>query len=276
MPKTVVRFVVATLIALGARAQTQPRPAAPDTAAQIMEKSQAAFYYPGSDMKAQVVMELITADGKKRTRVLTMLRKNHPDGRQQRYFLYFHEPGDVRRTAFLVWKYPDKDDDRWIFIPAVNMIRRIAARDSRSSFVGSDFSYEDVSGRDLSADTHTLLREENLGPPRRAACYVIQSVPKGPADFTKKLFWIDKDSYLPLKEEYYDAQNQLARVFTADKIETFVGKRAIRTATKRTMKNVQSGHRTEVVFESVAYDVGIEAEVFTERALQQPPQKWIR
>jgi outer membrane lipoprotein-sorting protein len=202
-----------------------------------------------------------------------MLRKNVSDGRQQKYFLYFHEPGDVRRTAFLVWKFPDKDDDRWIFIPAVNMIRRIAARDSRSSFVGSDFSYEDVSGRDVAADTHTVLRDETLGS---AACYVVQSTPKSTADFSKKLAWIDKNSFLPLKEEYYDAQNQLARVFTADRIEPVKGKSAYPTITKRTMKNVQTGHRTEVVFESVAYDVAIEADAFTERALQQPPQKWIR
>ncbi len=272
MRKITFPLLAAALIP-GALAQAQSARATSGSAVQIVERSQAAFYYPGADMKVRVGMELITAEGKKRTRVLTLLRKNDPDGRRQRYFLYFHEPGDVRRTAFLVWKHPDKDDDRWIFIPAVNMIRRIAARDSRSSFVGSDFSYEDVSGRDVAADNHTLLREEALG---NATCYLIQSTPKAAADFSKKVCWIDKNSFLPLKEEYYDAQNQLARVFTADKIESISGKGAYPTVTKRTMKNVQSGHRTEVVFEGVSYDVGIEADVFTERALQQPPQKWIR
>jgi hypothetical protein len=243
-------------------------------AAEIVDRAQAAFYSPGADMKARVVMELINAEGKKRTRVLTMLRKNVPAGREQRYFLYFHEPGDVRRTAFLVWKYPEKDDDRWIFIPAVNMTRRIAARDSRSSFVGSDFSYEDVSGRDLAADSHALLREEQLGD---SACYVVQSTPKAAADFSRKLSWIDKTSWLPLKEEYYDAQNQLARAFTADKVEAIgAGGKAYPTVVKRTMKNVQSGHRTEVVFQGVSYDLGIPPEIFTERSLQQAPEKWIR
>lgn len=273
MWKAAFPLLVTLLGAGGVWAQAQAGQAAPERAAQIIERSQAAFYYPGADMKARVVMELITAEGKKRTRILTMLRRNDPKGRQQKYFLYFHEPGDVRRTAFLVWKYPDKDDDRWIFIPAVNMIRRIAARDSRSSFVGSDFSYEDVSGRDVGADSHALLREEKLG---NAACYVIQSTPQAHADFSRKISWIDQTSFLPLKEEYYDAQNQLARVFNADKIEIISGKGAYPTVLKRTMKNVQSGHRTEVFFESVAYDLGIEADAFTERALQQPPQKWIR
>ena len=248
------------------------------SAADILARSQQDFYYPGADMKAKVTMELITDTGKKRTRVLTMLRKNDPKSKDQRYFMYFHEPGDVRRTAFLVWKYAEKDDDRWIFIPAVNMVRRVAASDSRSSFVGSDFTYEDVSGRDLSADTHALLREEKLGD---SDCYVIQSVPNTAAEYTKKLSWIDKKTFLPLKEEYYDAQNELARVFTADKIENIAAgegdaKVSYPTVTKRIMKNVKSGHRTEVTFVNVAYDAGMEDALFTEPSLQSPPTKWIK
>lgn len=241
-------------------------------AASILAKAQGAFFYAGPDMKAKVTMDLIAPGGAKRTRVLTMLRKN--DGRNQKYFMYFHEPGDVRGTAFLVWKYPEKDDDRWIFVPAVNMVRRIAARDSRSSFVGSDFSYEDVSGRDIEADSHTLAREEKLND---ADCYVVESVSKGPADFTKKISWIDKKTYLPLKEEYYDAQGELARVFTADKIENIAGGgKTYPTVTRRTIKNVKSEHATEVVFSGVAYGIGLEDNVFTEKSLQAPPQKWIQ
>ncbi len=264
-------LVLFALFIAGTPVQAQKLP----TAAEIVEKSQQAFYYPGADMKAKVTMELITETGQKRTRVLTMLRKNDPKSKDQKYFLYFHEPSDVRRTVFLVWKYPEKDDDRWIFIPAVSMVQRVAAKDSRLSFVGSDFTYEDVSGRDLSADTHTLLREERLG---NADCYVIQSMPKSTADYTKKLSWIDKKNFLPLKEEYYDAQNELFRVFTADKIEeiaTGTG-RSYPTITKRTMKNVKSGHRTEVTYTSVAYEVGLDDSIFTERSLRSPPQDLIR
>jgi len=248
------------------------------TATEIIEREQQAFYYPGTDMKATVTMDLITDTGSKRTRVLTMLRKNVAGSNDQKYFLYFHQPGDVRRTAFLVWKYPNKEDDRWVFIPAVNMVRRVAASDSRSSFVGSDFTYEDVSGRDLDADDHSLVREEHLGG---ADCYVVQSVPKSPMDYTRKLSWIDKKTFLPRKEEYYDVQTQLARLFSADEIrdvtvESGGAKKVYPTATKRTMKNVKSGHRTEVTYESVAYDMGLEDDVFTERSLQNPPQKWIK
>jgi len=254
------------LFIAGTPAQAQKLP----TATEIVEKSQQAFYYAGTDKKARVTMELTTDTGKKRTRILTMLRKNDPKSKNQKYFLYFHEPGDVRRTAFLVWKYPEKDDDRWIFIPTLNMVQRVAASDSRSSFVGSDFTYEDISGRDLSADTHTLLREENLGD---ADCYVIQSVPKSAADYTRKLAWIDKKSFLPLKEEYYDVRGELDRTFTSDEVMDVEGHP---TVTKRTMKNLKSGHRTEAAFEGVKYDVGIKDDFFSERYLRNPPKELIQ
>jgi len=249
------------------------------TAEEVMKKSQAAFLYPGHDFKARVVMKLITKDGKERIRELTMLRKNYGEmGGDQKYFIYFFEPADVRRMTFLVWKYPLKEDDRWIYVPAVDLVRRIAASDARSSFVGSDFTYEDVSGRDIPADTHTLLREEKLGD---KDCYVVESVPKEPVDYVKRLSWIDKTTFLPLKEEYYDVQKELARVFTAEETEDVsVGgsreRKSIPTVTKRTMKNLKTGHRTEVTFISVSYNVGLQENIFTERYLRNPPERWIK
>lgn len=207
----------ASLFAVGlVPAQAQSDKSTPLTADQIIEKSQHAFYYQGKSMKAKMTMELIDKDGNKRKRVLTMLRRDENKGGNQKYFMYFYEPGDVRRLTFMVWKYPDREDDRWIFIPAVDLIRRIAADDKRSSFVGSDFTYEDVSGRDLAADKHTLLGTRRLG---NIQCYLIESIPLAPTDYTRRLSWIDQRTFLPLKEEYYDAQQELFRVFTADKTQ---------------------------------------------------------
>ncbi len=256
----------------------KPLPEARKAGIEIMEKSQQAFYYAGADMKADIRMELITADGKKRIRVLTMLRWNDPKSKDQKYFLYFREPADVRGMTFMVWKYPLKESDRWIYVPAIDLVRRIAARDARSSFVGSDFTYEDVSGRNIAADAHTLLREEKI---EGRDCYVVESVPKEPTDYVKRISWIEKTAFLPLKEEYYDVQKELARVFTADKIEDVAAtesreRKSYPTATRRTMKNLKAGHRTEVTYTSVLYNVGLQDNIFTERYLRNPPERWIK
>lgn len=247
------------------------------TAAEVIEKSRLAFYYPGEDMKARMTMELINKDGAKRTRVMTTLRRDQAEGGNQKYFIYFHEPGDVRRMTFMVWKYPEKEDTRWIYIPALDLIRRIASDDKRSSFVGSDFTYEDISGRDVDSDSHSLLGEEQF---LERDCYLIESIPKTTTNYTKQLSWIDKENFLPLKEEYYDAQQELYRVFTADEIKNIAevegnSSKAFPTVMRRTMKNVKSGHRTEVSYGSVTYNLGLEDKDFSERRMRRPPRSWI-
>ena len=241
----------------------------PQAGIEIVRKFQSAFYEAGNDFQARVRMTLSTRESMQRLRELTMLRKNYPAG-EQKYFIYFHNPADVAGTTFMVYKYPARDDDRWLFIPAINMVNRIAARDSRSSFVGSDFTYEDVSGRDLEADTHTLLKEDEINGRK---VYVVESKPKGAAEYARKLAWIDQVTFLPLKEEYYDIQEALYKVFTADEIREIQG---IPTVMKRTMANVKTGHKTQVVYEQVQYNVGIGDDLFSERYLRRPPERWIK
>ena len=241
------------------------------SAEDVVKKSQAVFLYQGKDFKARVMMKLISKGGQERVREMTMLRKNIGEtGGEQKYFIYFFQPADIKGMTFMVFKYPGKDDDRWLFVPAINLVRRIAAQDKRSSFVGSDFTYEDVSGRDIEDDIHTLVKEEKLGD---KDCYVIKSAPKGVhSDYSYKLSWIDKASFLPIKEEYYDRREDLYRIFTTDEIKDIKG---FETVTKRTMKNLQSGHTTKVEYVKTEYDLGIEDGFFSERFLRRPLEKWI-
>ena len=245
-----------------------PRP--PELAPEeIIKRSLNAMYYAGKDERVQISMKLINSQGSTRGREMTMLRLNQLDG-EQRYYIYFHSPSDVKGTAFMVWKHVGKEADRWIYIPGINLTRRIAADDKRSSFVGSDFAYEDVSGRQVNDENHVLRRNEELnGRP----VYVIESRPKASVDYARRLSWIDSERWIPLKEEYYDSRDQLLRVFTADKVEEIGGHWTI---SSRSMKNMQTGHRTEVIFERTSYDVGVPNDLFSERYLRDAPRKWIQ
>jgi outer membrane lipoprotein-sorting protein len=236
---------------------------------EIIAKSQAVFYYQAEDLKASVSMRLINQDGKERQRKLIMIRKNLKNN-EQKYFMYFEEPQDVRGMAFMVHKLPDKDDLRWLFIPALKMVRRIAASDRRSSFVGSDFTYEDISGRDLNSDTHKLIKREIIDG---VNCFVIESIPKEKDEFSRKLSWIDESNFLPHKEEYYNVKGELYKFFSAQGIKEIDG---FSTITKRVMKDIKTGHSTEVVFESIKYNMGIEDTLFEERNMQNPPRRYLK
>ena len=261
-----------TIAVVLAAAVLLARPALAEAASvnDVVARSQRAYFYAGSDMKARVHMTLASATGQKRTRELTMLRRNKGEGGEQQYFMYFHQPADVKGMSFLVEKYPSKDDDRWLFIPGINMVKRIAARDAAQSFVGSDFTYEHVSGRDLEADEHRLLPDEKID---EKDCHVVESVPRSAAEYKRKRAWIDKSTFLPLKEEYFDGKGELFKVFKADEIRSVGG---IPTVTRRTMTNPKTGHSTTVAFTDMAYDIGIEADIFTERYLRDPPGRWIK
>ena len=259
---------ILTLLAMGAG--TVAPAAAQLTAEGIVSREQLAFLRAARDFRADVSMRLVDREGRERRRKLTMLRLNTGGGANQKYYIYFQEPADVRGTAFLVWKYQDKDDDRWLFIPAVKLVMRVAAKDAQSSFVGSDFSYEDISGRDPGADSYKLLREEER---EGKNCYVVEAIPKVSSAFARRVSWIDKETFLPVREEYYDVQNQLAKVFTADEVKEVGGHP---TVVRRTMRDVKREHHTEVVFENVSYDGGLDEGLFSERYLQKPPAKWIK
>ena len=266
---TLLRGISLSLVALIAVVSAPGRAADP-SADEIVKRSLDAFYSAGNDMRAKVQMKLINPQGNVRERGMTMLRINLDKSGDQRYYIYFHGPTDIKGTSFLVWKYPGKESDRWIYIPTLKLVKRIAADDKRSSFVGSDFTYEDVSGRNLEDETHTLVRKEDLGG---RPTFVVESRPKAAADYSRRLSWIDSERWLPLKEEYLDARNEPLRTFTADKVEQ-TGK--YWTVTARSMKNLQSGHRTEVVYQEVGYDVGLKPDIFTERYLRDAPSQWVR
>lgn len=240
-------------------------------AGEIMKKSHMAYYYAADDGLSEVDMSIVNKKGKERVRKFTMFRLDLADGGDQKYYTYFHEPSDVRRMTFMVHKSADGQDQRWLYVPAVDLVKQISADDENSSFVGSDFTYEDVSGRLWTKDTHKLLRDDKL---EDTPVWVIESIPadEGYQGYARKLSFIAQDSYLPLREEYYDEKGELERVFTAEKVEDSDG---IATITVRKMENVQKNRYTTVSFSSIKYNVGISEDVFTQRYLKNPPREYI-
>ncbi len=230
-----------------------------------------AYYYPQTDAKSEISMRIVNRQGQIRQRRLTMLRINEAPGGDQSYYIYFHEPADVKGMSFLVLKHLGRDDDRWMYLPAIDLVKRIATSDKRTSFAGSDFTYEDVSGRALLEDTHELIGEEGLNA---QPCLVIKSTPKRPdeAGFSYRKFWIDKATHLPLKVEHYDLKGKLYKVYETQEIKTL---QDTPTITKAVMKDLEGERYTEITMKEVSYNVGITSDIFQERLLRRPPRQWI-
>lgn len=240
-------------------------------AADIMNKAHLAVYYAGDDGRAHVHMEIINPDGGKRIRDFTILRKDVAEGGEQKFFVYFKTPADVRNMTFMVDKHPLGDDDRWLFIPAIRMVKRIAPGDARTAFVGSDFTYEDISGRHPSKDVSELLGEEEVNG-RKA--WVIKNTPKEKQrDYAWRKTWVDQETKLVLRESYFDETNKEVKRFTMTKWakikDYWIGMAGV-------MENLVTPHKTTVEFSDVELDIGVPDTLFTERSLRNPPRRWVR
>lgn len=248
--------------------------AADPSVEEIVEHTNRVAYYPGNDGRARVKMTITDAQGRTRQRRFTIIRRDQDRDDadtgtgEQKMYVYFRRPSDVNKMSFLVWKHPGKDDDRWLYLPALDLVKRIAAADERTSFVGSHFFYEDVSGRSPEEDHHELLKTTK-------SYYVVRNTPKKPdtVDFAHYDMWIHRESFIPVTMEYVDAAGETYRRYKALEVQTIQGHP---TVVKARMSDLRSGGDTLLEYDAVAYDIGVPEDVFSERYLRSPPSAYLR
>ncbi len=215
----------------------------------------------GEDMQGELAMTLINRQGERRVRNLKQYSKDF--GNVEKKIMFFLSPADVQGTSFMNWSYTDgRDDDQWIYLPALRRVRRISSDSKGDYFMGSDFAYDDLGDRHPDEDKHTLIREETVDG---KACYVVESTPKA-TDYmySKTISWVMKDSNLGIKREFYDDRGRLLKILSIKKFEKING---YWTILETEMKNVQNNHTTHMKFTSVQYNQGIPDMKFTERSL---------
>lgn len=250
----------------------------------IVEKANHVALYQGESMKGRVHMEITDKQGRTRERILNILRQdssgaqdldqNQDKDQDQKYFTYFKTPADVRKMVFMVHKHTDPgiDDDRWLYMPGLDLVKRIAASDKRTSFVGSDFLYEDISGRGIFEDTHELIQTTDQH-------YILKNVPKntGAVEFAYYLAYIDKSSFITEKMEFYKKSDILYRVMSVLKVknieaETNNGPALFPTVVESMVESMETGSVTRMTLSNIVYNIDLAEDVFSERYLRRPPR----
>lgn len=236
----------------------------------IIEKSNLTSYYAGDDGSAQARMIIVDAKGQKQMRQFSILRKDVEDQGDQHMMVFFSRPTDVKGTVFRVAKKVNSDDDRWLYLPALDLVKRISAGDKRTSFVGSHFFYEDVSGRNPKEDHFTLLADRNTNEQ-----YFIKGEPKQPetVEFSYYIAQIDKTTFLPMQVTYFNGKDKAMREMKVLKVKDVQGKP---TVLHSRIKQFSDNSYTEMQFRKVKYDIGLPQSVFSERSLKTPPKTWLK
>ncbi len=234
----------------------------------IINKANLAAYYSGDDGSAQARMIIVDAQGNKQMRQFTILRKDQADLGNQDILVFFSRPTDVNGTVFRVIKKVNNDDDRWLYLPALDLVKRISAGDKRTSFVGAHFFYEDVSGRNPAEDNFTLLSTDDT-------FYTLKAVPKDKhsVEFDHYIVNINKTTFLPMQVDYYNNQGQKTRSMAVLKTKVIKG---FTTVMHSKIMQHADGSYTEMQFRNVKYNVGLPNSIFSERSLRNPPKTWLK
>jgi len=232
------------------------------TADEIILSSRDRIQYDTVSSRCRMVIR--AKDGSTSERLIDQYSKDGPKG-EDRTVIVFQKPETVAGTRFLTIEKIGGADDRWIFLPGIGKVRRLAASEGSGSFMGTDFSYDDISSasRDATLDTHTLLREETL---TNTPCYVIQSVPKDNSyQYSKMILWIAKDTKITMKIEMYDKKNTVVKAAETSAFKDVQGRL---TVTETKIATLAAGTSTTIYTDIIKYDDPIPESVFTTAYLE--------
>jgi hypothetical protein len=260
-PSAVRRALLRSSLALLAGAGPWGAAHADDAALKL---AQAVHARPaGRDVTTLSRMELTERGRAPRVRELVTYRLDKGDG-ETANLMRFLEPDDIAGTGLLGISKADGSTDQWLFLPALDRVRRIAGDRKGGRFVGSDLYFEDLQERKPSQDRHRLLGKETLAG---VACEVLESVPVDADNsvYLRRVSWIDPQTLLVLRVDYFERDES-----RPSKRWLAVQRRRIQniwTVTESLMGDLNSGHETRLLVSKAIYDRRLPARLFSARAL---------
>jgi len=267
-PHTIPSLAVALTLALAAGLAS----AADDPKArEIMEKVDAR---DDGDYSTQE-MEMILIDKRSNQRVRKLQSFGRDVGEDKESIMFFLSPADVEDTGFLTYDYddPEKDDDQWLYLPALSRTKRIASSDKSGSFMGSDFSYADMTERPLDHYEYELMGE---GEVDGHAVWQIQSIPitereKDETGYTKQVSFVRQDNYVVVRSVSWVKKGNRLKYFDVKKLEQIDGIWIPTEMHMTTRKGKQILHKTVLHARNVKFGQDIPDDYFSTRQLEKGP-----
>ena len=224
----------------------------------------------GRDSRAESRMRLFDRQGRVRERVMTLATLRGMNGEGDRTLVRFTSPNDIRGTSFLVWEHPGADDERFLFLPALGRVRRIAGAEKQESFVGSDLSYEDIGGRDVADYTYAFTAENATWTAPDGSTHPAWALESRARDaqavFPRSVSLVLKDRFIAVHADIFNRRDERAKVFDVRRLERVDG---MWTVLDLVVVNEREKTRTELTTTSVRYNVGLGPNDFTRRALEE-------
>lgn len=227
------------------------------------------------DFTADMMMVLRNAQGQESIREVKMKSLEQLDD-GDKSLTVFNKPKDVKGTAFLSYSHAVGADDQWLYLPSLKRVKRIASNNKSGPFMGSEFSFEDLSSFEIKKYTYNYLGEEKLSDEFLQGAeveleldtYKVEQVPTDKSSgYSKRIVWIDKDEYRIVKVEFYDRKKSLLKTLSYQDFRLYLGKHWRANTSK--MVNHQSGKETELQWNNYDFQTGLAESDFSKNALKR-------
>ncbi len=217
-----------------------------------------------TDQTASLVMILKNQHGETSTRKMHLKAiEQHDDG--DKSLMVFDSPRDVKGTSFLSFSHLEGNDDQWLYLPALKRVKRISSRNKSGSFMGSEFSFEDLTSFEVEKYTYKYIKDEVIDGEN---CWVVIQYPLDKySGYKKRIAWIDQSEYRIRKTEFYDRRDTLLKTLSFSKFHQYLNKHW--RAEVLEMINHQSGKSTILEYTSYDIGVGLKEKEFNKNALKR-------
>ena len=257
-------------------------------AQKIMKRANYIAHYQGNDFRADanLTITMLNNPNRKMQMKFVLLRrdeqptnkdisKNPEWGKNpelcckgQGYYIDFPISSNVKSMIFTFCQCFEKKDTHWIYMPCLDLVKRMCLLTRRTPFLGTDLFYEDIGGRNINIDRHEIIAVTDK-------FYKLKSVPKdsNSAEFSYYITWIHKKTFIPVKIEYFDKTGKKYREYSTLEVRKVQG---YDTITKLQIIDFNKGSKTVLSFKNIKYNTGIPQNLFTERYLRNSPTKYLR
>jgi hypothetical protein len=216
------------------------------------------------DSQSSMEMQLTNRKGNVVTREMKSKRLEVA-GDGDKSLIVFESPRDVKGVAILSFSHKNSSDDQWLYLPALKRIKRIASKNKSGPFLGSEYTFEDLSSQEVEKFSYRFLRDEDLnGQPN----HIIERIPLDPySGYTKQIVWIDTQNYLIQKVEYYDRKSFHLKTGTFSGYKKYLDK--IWQASRMEIINHQNKKKTVLIFKDIAFKTGLSDKDFSQNSLKR-------
>lgn len=257
-------FLTRSLLVLACSLPFVAHAETPEEKGLAIAKAQKARDAGWKDSQSEMKMVLRSANGNENVRLI-QIKSLEVQGDGDKNLMVFNEPLDVKGTAFLSYSHITGPDDQWIFLPALKRVKRIASRTKAGSFMGSEFSYEDLSSFEVEKFDFKLLRDEPCG---EHTCHVLESYPRDEhSGYSRQVSWIENKDFRVQKIEFYDKKKAHLKTMTVQKYE--LSEEKFWRPTHSVMVNHQTGNATELHWYNIRLNTGLSESDFSQNNLRR-------